>query len=317
MELRQIEYIIAIADEQSIARAAEKLYMTQSALNQQLLKLERELGIPLFERRKKRMIPTPAGELYLDTARHMVRMREDTYRRIHDIAEETSGEISIAFTPERGAWMFSEVYPVFRKAYPKVRMKTYEARNRVMEQLILNREVTIGCLSYLGHNQSKKFSYYSEAEEELLLALPASHPLAYLSTDQVPQGEKFPMIDLGVLRDESFVLHTIDTLTRSVEEEAFALAGYKPKELFQTGSSQVIQAMVSKQIAPGFLSRYYARPNIGAVYFRFRPFPSWTLTVTTLKNAYLTVAERCLVSLIDRYNTGLPLEEDAEKETSL
>ena len=55
MDLRQIEYIIAIEQEESISKAAEKLFITQSALNQQLLKLEKELGMPLFERKKRQM----------------------------------------------------------------------------------------------------------------------------------------------------------------------------------------------------------------------------------------------------------------------
>ena len=60
MELKQIENILAIAGEGSISRAAERLFLTQSALNQQLLKLEKEIGMPLFERRKHSMIPTEA-----------------------------------------------------------------------------------------------------------------------------------------------------------------------------------------------------------------------------------------------------------------
>lgn len=58
MDTHLIEHIIKIAEEKSITKAAEKLYLTQSALNQQLLKLERELGIPLFRRAKTEMIPT-------------------------------------------------------------------------------------------------------------------------------------------------------------------------------------------------------------------------------------------------------------------
>ena len=65
MDTHLIEHIIKIAEEKSITKAAEKLYLTQSALNQQLLKLERELGIPLFRRAKTEMIPTRAGEIYL------------------------------------------------------------------------------------------------------------------------------------------------------------------------------------------------------------------------------------------------------------
>ena len=63
MDLRQIQYIVAIAEENNITRAAEKLYITQSALNQQLLKLEKELGVQLFHRSRTDWHPTedPAG----------------------------------------------------------------------------------------------------------------------------------------------------------------------------------------------------------------------------------------------------------------
>ena len=117
MDLRQIEYIIAIEQEESISKAAEKLFITQSALNQQLLKLEKELGMPLFERKKRQMIPTVAGRIYLATAHQMIDMKEETYKIIHDIVDETVGEIALAYTPERGSMMFSDLYPVFHKRY--------------------------------------------------------------------------------------------------------------------------------------------------------------------------------------------------------
>ena len=68
MDLKQIEYIIAISEEHSITRAGEKLFITQSALNQQLQKLEKELGTPLFYRSRTDWHPTPAGEIYLNAA---------------------------------------------------------------------------------------------------------------------------------------------------------------------------------------------------------------------------------------------------------
>ena len=64
MDLKQIEYIVKIDDERSITRAAEKLYLTQSALNQQLLRLEKDLGAQLFHRTKSDWSPTPIGEVY-------------------------------------------------------------------------------------------------------------------------------------------------------------------------------------------------------------------------------------------------------------
>ena len=143
MDLRQIEYIIAIEQEESISKAAEKLFITQSALNQQLLKLEKELGMPLFERKKRQMIPTVAGRIYLATAHQMIDMKEETYKIIHDIADETVGEIALAYTPERGSMMFSDLYPVFHKRYPGITFRIHEARIKKMEQLLLQKEIPL------------------------------------------------------------------------------------------------------------------------------------------------------------------------------
>ena len=102
MDLKQIEYMVKIADEKSITRAAEKLFLTQSALNQQLLRLERELGVQLFKRTKSDWAPTPAGEIYLEGARDILGIRRRTYNRISDLANTKKGYLSIGFTPGRG-----------------------------------------------------------------------------------------------------------------------------------------------------------------------------------------------------------------------
>ncbi|MBO4289786.1 MAG: LysR family transcriptional regulator, partial [Lachnospiraceae bacterium] len=79
MDLRILEYVVSIEEYGSMTEAAEKLYITPSALNQQLLKLEKELGTPLFTRSKRRMIPTAAGRAYLEGARRMLSIRQETY----------------------------------------------------------------------------------------------------------------------------------------------------------------------------------------------------------------------------------------------
>ena len=76
MDTKQIEYIVMIADQKSITRAAEKLFITQSALSQQLQKLEEELDVSLFIRNKSDWIPTPEGEVYLENAREILRIKK-------------------------------------------------------------------------------------------------------------------------------------------------------------------------------------------------------------------------------------------------
>ena len=77
MDLRQLEYIVAIDEYGKMTEAADKLFVTPSALNQQLLKLEKELGTPLFTRSRRRMVPTPAGLAYLEGARRMLNIRQE------------------------------------------------------------------------------------------------------------------------------------------------------------------------------------------------------------------------------------------------
>lgn len=76
MDTRQMEYIIQISEERSITKAAEKLFITQSALNQQLQKLEKELGISLFIRTRSDWQLTPAGEIYVNTARQILNLKK-------------------------------------------------------------------------------------------------------------------------------------------------------------------------------------------------------------------------------------------------
>lgn len=93
METRQISYMLAIAETGSVTKAAEGLFITRSALDQQLLKLERELGAWLFHSARNRLVPTEAGEIYLRYARRMLGLKEEAYRIIQDLAARAADAI--------------------------------------------------------------------------------------------------------------------------------------------------------------------------------------------------------------------------------
>ena len=84
MDRRELEYIIVIAQEKNLSKAAERLYVSQPALSRFLLKLETQAGLPFFERKKRQLVPTLAGELYLDTARKMLQLDQDLERQLFD-----------------------------------------------------------------------------------------------------------------------------------------------------------------------------------------------------------------------------------------
>lgn len=76
MDIKNPEYIVEIARQQGVTRAAEKLFLTQSTLSQYLLKLEAELGTPLFRREQNRLLPTGAGRIYIQAAQDILRIQE-------------------------------------------------------------------------------------------------------------------------------------------------------------------------------------------------------------------------------------------------
>ena len=118
MDLKQIEYIVKIAETGNITRAAEQLFVTQSALNQQLLKLENALGIKLFYRRKHDLTPTDAGKVYLKYGRQMLIEKREAYNIINDLAQDNLGHLSFTFSRERGLDMFVATYPAFHRQFP-------------------------------------------------------------------------------------------------------------------------------------------------------------------------------------------------------
>lgn len=309
MDLRQIENIIAIEQEQSISKAAQKLYITQSALNQQLLKIEKELGVPLFERKKHSMIPTYAGKIYLDAARQILDIKRKSYDWIYDIAEETAGEIAIAYTPERGAQMFSRIYPFFHSRYPKITFKTIEGRAKTMDHHIQQQDIKLAfSLYYSEEDKNPQLTYLDLCSESIILALPKSHPCAALAGER--SWETFPAIDIQLLKEDNWILSSKDTRIREITDRVFSQNNIKPNVLLESTSTSTIVNLVKSQIAVAFIPQSYAEPDGDMVYFTVPPIVSWMRCVIMLKNTYLTRPERYLIRLAKLYMTGnLPVLE--------
>ena len=302
MDLHQIENIVAIWQEGSISGAAEKLFLTQSALNQQLLKLEAELGLALFERRNRKMIPTPAGKVYLDTAGKMLDMKRKTYKILHDISDEAAGEIALAYTPESGSRMFSKVYPLFRNIYPDVTFRIHESRVKEMEKLILQKVVTFAFTTYYEFSRRPELEYMDISPEYMVLGVPISHPLARLAGEN--SWERLPVADLSLFREDSFVLLSRETRMRDMIDLAFSQAGFSPRILFESISTHTAVSMVEEQIAPALFPQSYAKPSDTMVFFTVPSRLKWMRCAAFLRDAYLSRAEKFFIALAADHTRG-------------
>ncbi|MGF0091919.1 LysR family transcriptional regulator [Blautia obeum] len=307
MDLRQLQYIVAIAEENNITRAAEKLYITQSALNQQLLKLEKELGVPLFHRSRTDWHPTEAGEIYLKAAREMLLLKKDTYHKIHDLAKIQQGELSIGFTPGRGIAMFSHVYPKFHRQHPNIQVTPRELSVQKQQELLVSGDLDLGFVTLMPSQQKNILNYIPLSTEEILAAVPARHPVITDAEgswkDAVKMSdEKIPVLDLHALREEPFVLTYKESTLRELTDYIFESAGFKPHVLFETSSNATIVTMVAAEMCCGLVPSFYARGHEDSIRFLSLPeMPSWNIMACHHKKRYVSKAARDFISLATEF----------------
>jgi DNA-binding transcriptional LysR family regulator len=295
VDLKQVEYIVQIAKENNITRAAERLFVTQSALNQQLLKLEKELGTPLFYRSRTAWRPTAAGDVYIKSAYELLRIKKETYSTIYDMTETKKGSITVGLTPERGIAMFSKVYPRFHDEFPDMVITPVELSVRRQQELIVGGELDLGFLT-VAESAKPNLRYINLCDEDILLALPPSHPLAKYSS--VP----YSVLDISKCKEDFFVLMYKESSMRPLIDGIFEAAGFKPKVLFDTSSNNVIITMIKAGLSCGILPHYYTKNQLDNIRCFYLPdYPVWNIVACYRSGTYLSIAAQRLIELASEY----------------
>lgn len=296
MELKQLEYIVKIAEERNITKAAEKMYITQSALNQQLLKLEKEFGSQLFYRSRTNWKLTEIGEIYIKNAEKILNIKKETYDQINDLLEKHKGNLRIGLTPERGISMFASVYPRFYEMFPNISVEPVEMNVKMQEKMIENGQLDIGFMTLSKEQRTGNNTYIPILEENILMAVPSIHPLA-----KSIRGKNIQRTDLKLFKNDTFVLLSKNTTMREIIDPLFEKAGFVPNILFETKSSRTLYQMALSHLACTFISETYAEINDRIVYFSLPESPSWELCAVYRKGAYLSKAAKSFIKLAESY----------------
>jgi len=296
MDLKQLEYMIKIAEENNITKAAEKLFITQSALNQQLLKLEKELGTQLFVRSRTNWHPTQAGEIYIENAKKMVRIKKDTYNQINDLIDIKKGKLSIGLTPERGPEMFASIYPTFYKMYPNVKIEPIELPVKQQQHEISIGNLDIGFVT-LQDYQKTDDEYIQIALEEIILAVPKAHPLAHLGGKL---GDKLPEISLDCFKNDPFALMQKGSTLREIYDN-LTTEDFNPLILLETRSCHNLYHMVAEGICCSIIPFAYAQHSSNVAYFLIKQKPVWDVCASYKKGTYLSNPAKDLIKIASDY----------------
>lgn len=289
MDLQHLENILAIAEEASVSKAAEKLFISQPAITHQLLKLEQELGTPLFIRSGRKLERTEAGSVYMDHARRILALKQEAYERIAEVRTRQQHTLSIGFTPARGTEMFSQIYPQFHMRCPDTRVIPREVMTLEMQRMIAEGYLDLGFVSITQEQRDHRNSYITLWEEELSLVIAQDHPLRHRLSQPV---------DLHLLRETPFVLLQRNSTVRIVTDEFFRRMDFAPNILFETHHTPTILTLIQQGICCGIIPKYYtqhADPRLAVYSLAGRP--SISTCACYRKNRPLSAQDRCLIEL--------------------
>lgn len=297
MNLSLEEYMVAINDYGNITEAATHLFITPSALNQQLLKLEARLGLPLFIRNRHRLEPTPAGRIYLEGARQILAIRQQTYSSLSDLAGDYSGEYRVGFFPGGGADAFTYSYAEFHKKYPNIILLCREMMVGQQLEKVQTGELDLAIL-VLDAPPSTDDNYILLSQANQLLGMPISHPLSHLAA---PPGEPLNTIDLSLLRDTPFAMMSRNSSVYNRVTSLFRQAGYLPKNIMESAKDSARCKMAAQQICCTVVQENYATDHQRLVWFYLPTHPRLSYYAVYRKGLRLNQAMTDLVELLRDY----------------
>lgn len=134
MNSRQIQYAILLSQVRNFSQVAEKLHISQPALSKQILSLEQELGVKLFDRNSQPLTLTPAGEHFIREAKALLYKEEQLLRSMERFQSGEAGQLTIGITPFRSSYLISNVIKKVREKFPGTRIKLHEAGSDILRK---------------------------------------------------------------------------------------------------------------------------------------------------------------------------------------
>ncbi len=305
METKLIEYIVMIAKHKSISKAAEEVYVTQSALNQQLLKLEKELGAPLFFRSRNNWELTDVGKLYVENSVRILQIKKETYNQIQDISRKWKGTITMGLTPERGIQMFTAIYPDIHAKYPDTIFQPIEADVDSQIKMLDSNELDIS-FQTIYERKYKHLVYKEIFTEPFYLCIPKTHPLAY--QDKLAP-EKYPEISLKEFHHDLFTLVKKSSTMRVVIDRLFEESGFKPRLLFESTSMRTMQRLTENGQCCSIIPRCYAISSNHVSYYSLGQHARWELAAVYTQNHYINNAAKDFIHMASDYWIAHPYIE--------
>ncbi len=290
------EYFLAIASEQSISKAAERLYLSQPYLSQCLARLEKDLGVRLFDRSHAPLTLTPAGELYRSYLESVSLLDRRLASQLGELREQRGGALHIGIAIWRGSVLLPDILPRFSREHPDVRIVLHEQPSNELIELIRNDVIDFAVLH--TPDDTREITYETIFHEKLLLVANRENSLAARFTSSVNDPRP---IDIRLFEQERFILLQSGQIIARVVENLFQRYGMNPPNVIVTTSSTTAVNLVSENFGLTFLPEAGIRRTANLTRLKFftvdSPVLTIPLSIVYKRSAFISPAARAFIDL--------------------
>jgi LysR family transcriptional regulator, hydrogen peroxide-inducible genes activator len=285
MELHQLRYFLAVARTKNFSRAAEQCHVAQPSLSQQIMKLEDELGERLFERTKREVSLTPAGDLLRVHAERVLQEVELARDGVREFRGLVRGRVVLGVLPTVAPYFLPQRLRAFSSRFPAVEVVVHEDTTDQLAAAVLAKEVDLALVSLPVERVGLAAEEFFD--EKLLVALPAGHALA-----------KRPRLTFDDLEREAFILMKEGHCLSGQALQFCRINGFAPQISFRSAQIETVLAFVAKGWGVSVVPEMACtRPMRGV---RFRTLAGMTRSIGIIyrKARPLSHASRALVDFL-------------------
>lgn len=251
IKLKDLRYLVALADARHFGRAAERCFVSQPTLSAQLKKLEDYLGVQLVERQPKRVALTEAGREIVARARRILEASDEVVQLARSHRDPLAGQLRMALLPTIGPYLLPQLAPEVRRKLPRLELMLYEHQTDAMLEKLHAGDIDLGILALPVPLDGLQHRHLYD--EPFVIAVPESHRLARKSSVRIDE-----------LADETLLLLEDGHCLRDQALEVCSRVGVEEKQDFRATSLETLRQMVATGSGITLLPELATRGAYGA-----------------------------------------------------
>ncbi|MEV6479353.1 LysR family transcriptional regulator [Streptomyces sp. NPDC051576] len=254
MELRQLEYLVAVAEEESFTKAAARVFVTQPCVSAQIRRLERELGHDLLDRAGRTVRLTEVGVAALPHARAVLAALDGVRDAVEDVTGLVRGQVTLGSVSSSLSMRLPDLIADFSARHPAVEISLIEGTTDQLADAVRDGKADVAVIG-LSTDPPADLESQILVDESLVGAVSPDHPLAGRSGVHIEELDRHPLMCLPV-----------GSGLRAAADAAWSAAGLRPRIAFEAGDPAVLAQLAARGLGVAILPERFVRARAGELH---------------------------------------------------